>query len=69
VADLDELAERGTVEFCREQVSRLVRLAETLNDPASRIELLDTAAVFQKMADRIAASVINPGDVAAKKSA
>lgn len=52
----DELADRGTAEFYREQVTRLVMLAETLHDPAARLELLDIATVFQKMADRTATS-------------
>lgn len=33
-----------------------MRLAENFNDPMARIELLDFAAVFQKLADR------RPGD-------
>ena len=63
----EDLAERGTPEFYREQVSRLVQLAETMTDAATRIELLDIATVFQKLADRSAASAARITD--GKKSA
>ena len=51
----EHLAERDSAEFYREQVARLMKLAETMSDPASRLELLDIATVFHKMADRMAA--------------
>jgi hypothetical protein len=69
VADTDEVAERGPVEFYREQVARLLRVAEGLNDPAARLELLDVATVFQKMAERAEATVAVRRDVSAKQSA
>ena len=47
----DELAERGTPEFYREQVVRLVALAALAATPEGRLELLDIASVFQKLAD------------------
>jgi len=65
MTDSDDLAERGTAEFYREQVSRLMRLAETMHDPATRIELLDIASVFQKLAERATALT----EASARKSA
>ena len=56
MAGSDDLAERGTAEFYREQVARILRIAGTLSDPAGRLELLDIAAVFQKLADRATAA-------------
>jgi len=56
VAGSDDLAERGTAEFYREQVARILQIAESLSDPAGRLELLDIASVFQKLADRASAT-------------
>jgi len=56
VAGSDDLAERGTAEFYREQVARIQQIAESLSDPAGRLELLDIASVFQKLADRASAT-------------
>ena len=64
-----DLAERGTSEFYREQVARIVRIADTVKDPAARLELLEIAAVFQKLADRATATVVHLRDVSAKRSA
>jgi len=58
VAGSDDLAERGTAEFYREQVVRIMLIAESLSDPAGRLELLDIAAVFQKLADRASATTV-----------
>jgi hypothetical protein len=66
---VDDLAERGTIEFYRDQVARLVRLSETLTDPAARLELLEVAAIFQRLADRAAATVAILRDVSARKLA
>lgn len=63
------MAERGTPEFYREEVARTMRLAETMKDAAARLELLDIAAVFQKLADRGAATGAHLTDVSDKKSA
>jgi len=35
----------------------MMRLAEGMNDPAARLELLDIATAFQRLADRSAAIV------------
>jgi len=48
------LAERGTPEFYREQAVRLTRLAADSRTPESRLELLEMAAAFQKLADHAA---------------
>jgi hypothetical protein len=63
------LAERGTLEFYREQVTRLMSLAETMSDPGSRLELLQVAAGFQKLGDHHAALAANMMRVPAKQSA
>jgi hypothetical protein len=60
---------RGTIEFYRDQVSRLVRLSENLTDPAARLELLEVATIFQRLADRAAATVAVLRDVSTRKSA
>jgi hypothetical protein len=66
---VDDLAERGTPEFYREQVGRLMRLASESSNSGVRLELLDIATVFQKLADRAAAIVVELDDVSSKKSA
>ena len=53
---LNDLAERGTPEFYREQAARLTAQAALALTPKSRLELLEVAAVFQKLADYAAAS-------------
>ena len=65
----DELAERGTTEFYREQVERLVTLADSLKDSAARLELLEIAAVFQRLAERGHAARSKLRNNAARKSA
>jgi hypothetical protein len=55
VEEEKDLAERGTPEFYREQGARLVKLATGLTSPAARLELLEIARVFQKLADRSSA--------------
>ncbi|HEX4192269.1 MAG TPA: hypothetical protein VHY80_04190 [Stellaceae bacterium] len=64
-----DLAERGTIDFYRDQVARLVRLSETLTDSAARLELLEVAAIFQRLADRAAATVAALRDASASTSA
>ena len=53
---LDDLAERGTPEFYREQAARLTAQAALALTPKSRIELLEMAAVFQKLANNVVAN-------------
>jgi hypothetical protein len=47
-----DLAERGTPEFYQEQADRLKGLAASTSETTIRIELLEMAAVFQRMAER-----------------
>jgi len=67
VLDEEELAERGTTEFYREQVARLLKLAATQKTLADRVRILDMATVFQTLADRGDATVANRRDVLEKK--
>jgi two-component sensor histidine kinase len=48
------LAERGTEEFYREQAARMTALAVITEAVEMRLELLEMAAVFQRLADRAA---------------
>jgi hypothetical protein len=50
------LTERGTPEFYREQAARLTKLATEAKSVAARLELLDIAAVFQKLAQHSVAN-------------
>ena len=61
---MDELAERGTPEFYREQADRLKALAELTGGAAARLELLEIAAVFLRMAER--ATIESAGEDATK---
>lgn len=61
---MDDLAERGTPEFYREEAARLTALATLIPDSAYKLELLEFAAVFLRLAER--ATTLN---IAAKKSA
>jgi hypothetical protein len=47
-------AEKGTIEFYREQASRLTAIAVGAATAETRLELLEMAAVFQRLADRAA---------------
>jgi hypothetical protein len=67
--NLDDIAERGTAEFYKEQVLRLVRLAGNAESAAARLELFDMATAFQKLAERSAATAVKVADPSAKKSA
>jgi hypothetical protein len=49
------LAERGTPEFYQQQADRLKGLAALTSESTIRVELLEIAAVFQRMAERGAA--------------
>ena len=66
---VDDLARRGTADFYREQVSRLLGLAASSPSPSARLELLDMATVFHKLAERAASTVADLRDVSEKKSA
>jgi hypothetical protein len=48
------MAERGTPDFYREQAERLTYLAASAHEPATRLELLEIAATFRKLADHVA---------------
>ena len=48
----EDLAERGTPEFYREQAARLAAIAADISDHSARLELLEIAAVFQRLAQR-----------------
>ena len=63
------MAEPGTAEFYREQVTRIMVFAEKLTDPVARRELVDIAATFQRLADRRASASADPRSVSEKKSA
>lgn len=52
----DEVAERGTAEFYREQATRLTRIAADTRTPDSKLELLEMAAVFLRLAERLVAN-------------
>jgi hypothetical protein len=69
VEEEEDLAERGTPEFYREQVARLIGLASELTSPAARLELLDIARVFQKLADRASGNMTHSQEVSGKKTA
>lgn len=56
---VDDLAERGTPEFYREQAVRLTKLAAETASHANRLELLEIASVFQKLADHTTANMNN----------
>jgi hypothetical protein len=53
---VDDLAERATPEFYREQGLRLTLLAADCSSAEGRLALLEMAAVFQKLAERSAAN-------------
>ena len=46
------MAEKGTAEFYREQAIRIAAIAADTADSASRLQLLEIAAAFQRLADR-----------------
>lgn len=54
---VDDLAERGTPAFYREQALRLTKLAAETASHANRIELLEIASVFQKLAEHTSANL------------
>jgi hypothetical protein len=58
------LTERGTPEFYREEAARLAALAALTSDHAAKLELLEIAAVFLRLAERVDSIAM-----AAKKSA
>jgi hypothetical protein len=63
------MAERGTPTFYREHAERLTKLAvETLN-PALRLELLEIATAFQKLATHAIANADVAKALADPKSA
>lgn len=68
MAGSEDLAERGTEEFYREQVARLLLVAAEVKDPGTKLELLDIASVFQKLADR-SATLADLKSASSKKSA
>jgi hypothetical protein len=63
---VDDLAERGTPAFYREQAARLTALAAIAGKPELRVELLEMASVFQKMADHSVAANRNTGSIDAE---
>ena len=48
-----ELPEKGTTEFYRAEAERIARLAEDVVDPTLRLEMLDIAAGFLKLAEHV----------------
>mgnify|MGYP001551027013 CR=1 FL=1 len=49
------MARESAAEFYRQEAERLVRIARDVRDPAIKLELLQVAAQFQALADKIAA--------------
>jgi hypothetical protein len=47
-----ELSERGTPEFYREEAARLALLALDASEPGIRLQMLEMAATFKRLADR-----------------
>lgn len=47
----------GTAIFYRQQAERLIFLAAEMNNPATRLELLEIAAGFRKLADYASVNV------------
>jgi hypothetical protein len=62
----DDLAERGTPGFYREQAARLTLLAAHASSPERRLESLQMAAVFLKLANK---AVANSNDLATETKA
>jgi hypothetical protein len=50
------MEERGTETFYREQAERLTRIAAEASSPSTRLELLEIAASFQRLADYVSAN-------------
>jgi hypothetical protein len=61
--------ERGTAEFYREEAVRITSMAADAATPAVRLELLDIAACFQRMAEHAAADRRLRSGPASSKSA
>jgi hypothetical protein len=55
----EELAERGTPEFYRDQAIRLALAAIEVTDPAIRVHLLEMASAFRDLAKRAASVASN----------
>ena len=53
-----ELPTRGTPAFYREEAARLTLIACDMADPTTRLELMEIAASFRKLADFVAANDI-----------
>ena len=49
------VAEKGSAEFYREQAIRITAIAVDTADNVSRLQLLEIAAAFQRLADRAVA--------------
>jgi hypothetical protein len=64
------LSDRGTAEFYRQEAVRISLLAESVVDPSLRLEMLDIAAGFLKLAKHaIASNAAREEKLAAAKSA
>lgn len=66
---MKKAAEQGSPEFYRREATRLAQLAASAQDIAARLELLDFAAAFQKLAERGALMLNAPSDPIASKTA
>jgi hypothetical protein len=65
-----KLPERGTAEFYRHEAVRISRLAESVVNPSLRLEMLDIAAGFLKLAEHaIVSNAAREENPAAAKSA
>lgn len=50
------MAERGTPEFYREEAARLTLLAVDATEPGIRLQMLEMAATFTRLAQRVEGS-------------
>jgi hypothetical protein len=64
-----DLAEKGTPEFYRDQAVRLTSLAADVTDASTRLELLEIAAAFQRLAEHIGANSEMAADALKPQSA
>lgn len=55
-----ELPTRGTPAFYREEAARLTLIACDVSDPVTRLELMEIAASFRKLADFVIAHYAGP---------
>jgi hypothetical protein len=63
------LAEKGTPEFYRQEAERIARLAMDARDPNLRLEMLEIAESFLKLAEHATATHLTVERLTGKQSA